>query len=318
MDPFPDAGPCRELRRKETPEPGARRLEVHHQQQPEIIKDGGNQRRLANLEIGNRQDVGDEKSGRPHDRGHDLAPGAGRGLHRPGEMGGVADPLHHGDRNHPGAINVGHRGPGDRPKHSAGEDGDLGRPSAESSRHAAAHVHQDGAGPRLLHDCAQDDEEHDISGGYPEGNAEDAVQAEHLVIDHIDQAESPVSEGPRHIRPGHGIGEKGRADQSQNNPHNAPRELEHQCDPEHADESIPGAQSIHQGLPDFDGFVAQGDRSEDDKGERSQAPIGPTGRFSILSPPAGERVPQETQDRDEGQMDGPLEQSTEGAEGGGI
>ena len=102
---------------------------MNHDQQREVIHDGGQQRGLGHVEVARSGQIGHEEGRRAHDRGHDLPAGGGHGFHRSGEGRAVAYPLHQGNGENARAVDVGRSGTGNGAEQGGGEDGDLGRTS---------------------------------------------------------------------------------------------------------------------------------------------------------------------------------------------
>ena len=159
------------------------RLQMHDVDQCDIGHQCRHQRVLDDFRIGDAGKFGDEERGGTHDRRCELAVGGGSHFHGTRLLRGEPGLLHQRNRERPRGDGVG--------------DGRTRIQAAERRRHhrrlrrAAAQVSQQGKGDLdeevaragLLEDRAEEDEQEDQGGRYPEGHPEDPF-ALHPVVPH--------------------------------------------------------------------------------------------------------------------------------------
>ena len=215
------------------------RFQVHHVQQGDVGQDRRNGRGGDDVDVRQPQELGHDEGRGPHDRGQELAVGAGAHLHRTGLVGRKAHPFHERDGEGAGG---GHVGDG-RSRHHAGQarcqHRGLGRSAAEASQHGEGHLHEVFRGPRPVQQRAeQHEQEHEI-GGYPQRHAPDAAVREVHVVHYEFERDAGVRQKPRQVGADEAVEQEDRGQRRQRQPQGPPRRLQQQQDERRSDPHVP-------------------------------------------------------------------------------
>ena len=155
--------------------PASLGLQVHGDEDAGEIEHRRQDGHDCDLSIRDSREFGHEEGRRSHDRGHDLASRAGRGLDCGRELRPVAHLLHHRDRDRAGADGVGHRGARGHALEGGGHDRDLCRSSGEASDRRVGEADEEVGDSGALQERAEDDEDDDVLHTDADGGGEDAV-----------------------------------------------------------------------------------------------------------------------------------------------
>ncbi len=124
--------------------------------------------------------------------------------------------------------------------HARGHHRRLGGAAAVVPQQREGHLDEVVTGPGLVEQGAEQHEEEDEAGGDPQGDAEDPLGRQPLVVDQAVEAYPPVSEDARHMGPEQRIDDKHRGHDRKRRPQGAARRLQQQQDAHHADHHVLG------------------------------------------------------------------------------
>ena len=166
-------------------------LEIDGRIKGHVIQDRGNGRGGRDFPVGDAEDLGQDESRRPHDRGHDLSSGGGHGLHRCGKRPLKTAPLHHRNGEHPVHHHIGHCASGDGPVERAGDHAHLRCAPPKLSSGKKSEVGKELAPSALFQESAEKNEVENQFCGHADGQAINSIGGERL------QVNEPLKDIPR-------------------------------------------------------------------------------------------------------------------------
>ncbi len=284
-------------------------LDVGQVEEGGVGGEGRDRRRLADLQVGNVDVLGDDERRRAHDRRHDLAVDSGRHLDRGGLLRRVADLLH--QRNGEGAA--GHHVGDGRPRHHAGQaarqDRRLGRPPLVAPEQAHRQVDEETSGAGPLQQGAEEDEEKDDARRDVERDAEDPLGGQRDLADVALHARPAKSDKIGHVRAEEDVQGKDHGDRRQRRAHDPPRPLQQNEDERPADQQVA---AVRHPDPRGDPLVVEDDVEGGEGGDQRQQQVHHRHRVLLPQPaqsgnlhiPLEGRIGEEDQRQGEGQVDG--------------
>ena len=213
----------------------ALRVEVHGEENGDVVEERRNSCPQRHLRVGHRQEFRHHERRGAHDRRHDLPASRRDGFHRGRERRAKAGALHQRNRDRAVDHHVGDRAAGYRAEQRRGHDRDLARSTRRVTGERHRKVHEELAGAAALHERAEQHEQHDVTGGHAERRAEDAFGGEIQLL-HQDLG--------RDTGEADGVDQERDRGQRQGETDHAPRRLEHDRHRDHRIELVQRGQIV--------------------------------------------------------------------------
>ncbi|CAH0271156.1 hypothetical protein SRABI70_03490 [Pseudomonas sp. Bi70] len=217
-------------------------LQVHGPEDRAEPQQRRDQRRLGDLHVRHVDGLGHDERHRAHDRRHDLAAHAGRGLHCGGEGALVAEALHQRDGELAGGDHVGDPRTGDGAHQRRGHYRNLGRAAGLVAEHAHGEIGEQPDHSRLLQERAKQDEQEDIGTRHIGRCAVEPFGTERQLVDDLVEVVATVRQVARQVLAKQAIGQEATADERQGQAHDPARRLEHQHQQGHPDHHVRGGE----------------------------------------------------------------------------
>ena len=160
------------------------------------------------LDVGDADILDHQEGRRAHDRGHQLAIGRARDLHRAGFFGRKSGFFHQGNRKCAGGHHIGNRGPGNQAGQPGRDDCGFGRSATKVSQSGKRGTDEVVARTGRFQQRAEKNEHEHHPGGDPEGNPEHPFGGQPKMGHALAQAGALVRDDIRHIGTEKGIDDK--------------------------------------------------------------------------------------------------------------
>ena len=263
---------------------------VHHEHDSEVVQEGGSEAGEHDRRVGDSEERTHDERRSAHDRRHEDSARAGRGFYGPCEIVRVADFLHERDRERSGRGHVRLRASGDRPHQAGGDDGDLRRAAAVSSRERHREVVEELARFCCGQERTEQDEHEDIGRRNGQRGAVDPLVGQRHADDDPLPVEAAVREEPGAIGAEPRIGQEQDAQDREREPDRTAARLRENGHGHDRDGQI-HEQRLHIGVEKA--VVDENEIGHAEQGEPRQDPVGD--RWAFLRG-AGERGVEQERD----------------------
>ena len=208
--------------------------------------------RFAHFEIGQIDIFGNNKSGRAHNRWHQLAVGRNRDFNGRGFFGRIANFFHQGNGEGPSGDHVGNGGAGNEPRQSRGQDGGFGRSALVTAKEAHGQINKKASRPGFFKQGAEEHVKKDDFGRHVNRHTENPFCRQGNLADETVDAHPFKCQKIRHIGAKKRVKSEKQPDNRQRRTHHPPGPFPQKQNQQGADDHVAGIQP-----PDTCGYALE-------------------------------------------------------------